>query len=110
MCFAGLAQGVCDELRERAAAWNADLERLRRRAADLACTDVGALVEAAALEVARGQLEEAAVAAREAATLDLLRELELEEAAKKVGRAADATMLVACACWGRGRSPCSTWG
>lgn len=31
------------------------------------------------------QLEDAAVAAREAATLDLLRELELEEAAKKVG-------------------------
>ena len=33
------------------------------------------------------QLEDAAVAAREAATMDLLRELEQEEAAKKVGAA-----------------------
>ncbi|PRW56682.1 hypothetical protein C2E21_4574 [Chlorella sorokiniana] len=76
----GLAQGVCDELDERASAWWSDLDKLRRRAVDLACSDASATVEAAALEVIRSQLEEAAVAAREAATLSLLRELEDEEA------------------------------
>ncbi|EFN58214.1 hypothetical protein CHLNCDRAFT_50618 [Chlorella variabilis] len=74
----GLAQGVCDELEQQASNWCADLDRLRRRAVDLACCDASGIVEQAALD-----LEDAAVAAREAATLDLLRELELEEAAKK---------------------------
>lgn len=145
---AGLAQGVCDELDERASAWWADLEKLRRRAVDLACSEASATVEAAALEVIRSQvrlwwalkrgqttgmvaccfgcamcatapslrdlqsaspplppppclispvqLEEAAVAAREAATMSLLRELEAEEAqrAKKVRAVSHA----ACAC------------
>ncbi|KAL4443541.1 hypothetical protein ABPG75_011278 [Micractinium tetrahymenae] len=79
----GQAQGLCDEIEERVSALWGDLDRLRRRAVDLACCDASGVVEAAALEVIRTQLEDAAVAAREAATLDLLRELELEEAAKK---------------------------
>lgn len=54
--FAGLAQGVCDELEERASAWWADLDKLRRRAVDLACSDASATVEAAALEVIRAQV------------------------------------------------------
>jgi hypothetical protein len=53
---AGLAQGVCDELEERASGWWADLDRLRRRAVDLACSDASAVVEQAALEVIRTQV------------------------------------------------------
>lgn len=53
---AGLAQAVCEELEERASAWAADLDRLRRRAVDLACCELGGVVEAAALEVIRAQV------------------------------------------------------
>ncbi len=49
---------MCDELDERASAWWADLEKLRRRAVDLACSDASATVEAAALEVIRAQVRQ----------------------------------------------------
>lgn len=89
---------MCTELEGRANIWYADLDRLRRRAVDLACSDASHVVEVAALEVIRVQLEDAAVAAREAATLDLLRELEQEEADKKV--AGWRFEGWAAACWG----------
>ena len=52
---AGQAQGLCVELEERGSALWGDLERLRRRAVDLACCDASSVVEAAALEVIRTQ-------------------------------------------------------
>lgn len=53
---AGQAQGLCDEIEERLSALWGDLERLRRRAVDLACCDASCAVEAAALEVIRTQV------------------------------------------------------
>lgn len=78
-----LAQSLMVELDDRIRVWWDELDKLRRRAADLACVDAGQTVEAVFLECVRQSLESQAAEAREAATMDLLRELELEEAAKK---------------------------
>lgn len=81
-----LAKSLSADLDERIRMWWDDLDKLRRRAADLACVDAGQFVEALALEVIRQELETEAALAREAATADLLRELELEEEeARKAG-------------------------
>jgi hypothetical protein len=85
-----ISKGLTEELDDRIKAWYNDLQKHRRRAVELACVDCGQAVEGAALEVVRRKLEQGAAAAREAATMDLLRELEEEEEAKKAAESKKA--------------------
>ena len=67
-----MAKNLTTDLDERNRGLWEELDKLRCRAADLACVDAGQLVESATLEVIRQELEERAAAAREAAIVDFL--------------------------------------
>lgn len=77
------AKQLSEEYEESIRAYCCELERLRARLRDVAAVDLGYEIGSAALEVARRRVEAAAHAAREAASLTLLKELEEEEERRK---------------------------
>ncbi|KAK9819988.1 hypothetical protein WJX72_004826 [[Myrmecia] bisecta] len=86
------AKQLADDFEDTIRKYWADLDKLRAKLQDAACIDLAGDVNSAALEIVRQQVEDAAREAKEAATTELLRELEAEEMSQQEAakRAAEA--------------------
>ncbi|GAX78187.1 hypothetical protein CEUSTIGMA_g5629.t1 [Chlamydomonas eustigma] len=84
------AKNLAEDYDDQIKSWLTELEKLRRKVRDAACVDLGYELAGYAQEMICRRIEAAARYAREFASLNLIRELE-EEEAKKRQRSGDAS-------------------